>query len=369
MARRTSARGFPGVDRRVKRLASGRAVIYYFYRPLGLAKGRLPDPKDPDFIQAYADRVREATGARARIPTDARTLGELKILMRASRDWGEISLSQRKSYERAFEAIKTQWPDSTGLHGVMDHPKMRPVIIEWFEGFSETPPTANMHKAGLSKLLSFAVDRGLLERNLALGLKRIATESRAAIVWTAEHIELARERMSVEMRAALLLAYATAQRQGDLLSLTWNDVTADGVTFRPAKQQRRFRQRLLVPIYDELTDALALCERRGVCVLTTKAGRPWNTHSFRHAFKDAARACGLPDELRFNDLRGSALKAFADAGASELEIRAISGHSMKALPGALGSYIDAWKSLAEAAVRKRENASRTRKVQTDEIAN
>lgn len=51
----------------------------------------------------------------------------------------------------------------------------------------------------------------------------------------------------------------------------------------------------------------------------------------------------------------------AAAGCSELEIRAISGHSMKALPGALGSYIDAWKSLAEAAVRKRENARRTKK--------
>jgi hypothetical protein len=95
-------------------------------------------------------------------------------------------------------------------------------------------------------------------------------------------------------------------------------------------------------------------------VLTTKAGRPWEINTFRHQFKQACRAIGLPDELRFHDLRGSALKAFADAGCTEFEIRAISGHSMKQLPGALGSYIDNWRSLALAAVRKRENATRTK---------
>ncbi|HZZ90556.1 MAG TPA: tyrosine-type recombinase/integrase, partial [Caulobacteraceae bacterium] len=185
-----------------------------------------------------------------------------------------------------------------------------------------------------------------------------------AIVWTPEEVELARREMPAELAAAVCLAYATAQRQGDLLSLTWTDVTDDGVIFRPAKAQKRSQQRLLVPIYDELREALALCPRRGVQVLTTAAGQPWNPHTFRHEFRDACKGAGLRPGLRFHDLRGSALKAFADAGASELEIRAISGHSMRSLPGALGSYIDAWKSLAVAAVRKRENARRT-KVQTE----
>jgi integrase len=144
------------------------------------------------------------------------------------------------------------------------------------------------------------------------------------------------------------------------MRLTWNDVGPDGVTFRPSKTQKRSNQRLVVPMYDELEAALALLPRRGVNVLTTKAGRPWNLHTFRHDFKDACRAAGLPDDLHFHDLRGSAVKAFADAGCSELEIRAISGHSMKALAGALGSYVDPWRSLAEAAVAKRQNATRTK---------
>ena len=108
-------------------------------------------------------------------------------------------------------------------------------------------------------------------------------------------------------------------------------------------------------MYDELEAALKLVPRRSVTVLTTVSGRPWRLDNFRHSFKQACREIGLPEALHFHDLRGSAIKAFADAGCSELEIRSISGHSMRALPGALGSYVDAWRSLAQSAVTKREN--------------
>ena len=110
------------------------------------------------------------------------------------------------------------------------------------------PATANMHKAGLSRLLSFGVERGLLERNLALGIRRIATESRAGIDWSPQQLKIAVKTMTSEFSGAVALAYATAQRQGDLVSLTWNDVTDDGITFRPSKQQKRSKQRLFVPM-------------------------------------------------------------------------------------------------------------------------
>jgi integrase len=346
------------VDRRVKMLKGGGASIHYFFRPLGLVAGRLPSPDDPEFLTVLAQRATEYR-ERHKPNENARTIGELRSLLKSTPEWAALSHSQKKSYERGFEAIKKRWPDQTLLSGVMDHPKMRGVIQAWFESFSATPATANMHKATLSRLLAFGLDRGLMLRNLALGVKRIAVDGRASIVWTPEQITQAADTFAPDVAAVVLLAYATGQRQSDLLSLTWNDVTESGVTFRPSKQ-RRAKQRLYVPMYDELREALARCHKRGVQVLTTANGQPWNVHTFRHEFKQACRDAELSDALRFHDIRGSALKAFADAGASELEIRAISGHSMKSLPGALGSYIDSWRSLAEGAVRKRENARRTK---------
>ena len=147
---------------------------------------------------------------------------------------------------------------------------MRPVILAWFQGHRATPATANMHKAGLSRLLSFAVDRGLLERNLALGLKKLSVGDRASIVWSRDQIAHLIQAAPREVGAAVALAYATAQRQGDLLTLTWNDVTDEGVLFRPSKQQKA-KQRLFVPMYDELSTALAMVARAGITVLQSAA--------------------------------------------------------------------------------------------------
>jgi integrase len=63
-------------------------------------------------------------------------------------------------------------------------------------------------------------------------------------------VDLAMTAMAPEFASAVALAYATAQRQGDLMALTWHDVGPDGVTFRPSKQQKRSNQRLVVPMYD-----------------------------------------------------------------------------------------------------------------------
>ncbi len=169
-----------------------------------------------------------------------------------------------------------------------------------------------------------------------------------------------------------MTADGSAPRRSSL-SLTWSDVSESGrhLSTRQAAARKRSRQRLLVPMYDELSEALALCERRGPHVLTSANGRPWHPDSFRHAFKKACERAGVPGELTFHDLRGSALKAFADAGASELEIRAISGHSMKALPGALSQPISmrgrAWPRppCASARTRDERKLQTTRKVQTD----
>ncbi|HET9160227.1 MAG TPA: tyrosine-type recombinase/integrase [Caulobacteraceae bacterium] len=120
------------------------------------------------------------------------------------------------------------------------------------------------------------------------------------------------------------------------------------------------REAVFVAMYDELSEALALASKRGICVLTMPGGQPWKADYFRHSFKEACRAADIPDELHFHDLRGSALKAFADAGASELELRAISGHSMSQMGGALGHYINPFRSLAESAVQSGQNARRTK---------
>ena len=59
-----------------------------------------------------------------------------------------------------------------------------------------------------------------------------------------------------------------------------------------SKVQKRSKQRVFVPTYDELTRAISLAKRDSVRVLTDARGMPWNPHTFRHRFKDAAEPLG-----------------------------------------------------------------------------
>ncbi len=178
---------------------------------LGLPKAACRTRAIQSFAQAYADRVREhRSSARATVrradPWRAQS-ADARIL---PGDWGQLSGSQRKSYDRAFEAIRSRWPDDTPLRGVLDSARMRPVIIDWFESYAVTPATANMHKAGLSKLLSFALDPRAPRPGRNLGPWRQAGSPQRAAQrssWTSEHIPRLRPRsMPVELRAALQLA-------------------------------------------------------------------------------------------------------------------------------------------------------------------
>ena len=349
-------RGIPkGVDCRRKRLANGSVKTYWFLRELGLANGRLPGgPGDPEFYAEYARKI--AAPTRAKTPENKNTLSGLITIYRSSRDFRDLADKTRRDYDTALEAISTHFRPDTRLSGVLDHPKMRRHIEEWHAGMSATPRKADLTLAVLHRLLEFGVRKAYLERNCSGGIKRLYQSSRAALIWTPDQIEALCASASKEVSCAVKLAYATGQRQGDLLKLTWNDVCADGITFRTSKTGLT----LFVPMYDELRVALNLAPRVSVQVVTGPGERPWRSDTFRHEFSKAYRVSGIQPGLHFHDLRGSALKAFADAGCSDLELRAISGHSMKSLPGALGSYIVGFRSLAESAVRKRENANRTR---------
>lgn len=350
-----AARVPKGVDKRRKRLADGTTRTYWFYRPLGMVAGRLPgEPGDAVFHAEYALKLETWLLRNAPDP-NARALGSLITLYQASRAFTDLSPKSRADYSKALHVIRLKFGATTPLKGVMDHQRMQTHIESWHQSMAATPRMADYNLAVLHRLLEFGRGKGRLDHNRAVGIKRLYVANRARHVWTRDQIEAFCGAAGNQVGWVVRLAYVTGQRQGDLLALTWSDVKDDGVTFRTSKTGVR----IVVPMYDELRAALAPIRRCSVHVLTSASGQPWQVDTFRHTFSKAQRTTGVGEGLHFHDLRGSALKAFADAGCSELELRAISGHSMKSMSGALSSYIDAFRSLAESAVRKREDAYRT----------
>ncbi len=95
--------------------------------------------------------------------------------------------------------------------------------------------------------------------------------------------------------------------------------------------------------------------RRSTLILTTPTGMQWKLDWFRNRWRDASAKAKFTD-LHFHDLRGTAVTMLAEAGCSNAEIAAITGHSLTYVETILVKYMSLIRVLAWSAMTKLENA-------------
>jgi integrase len=89
--------------------------------------------------------------------------------------------------------------------------------------------------------------------------------------------------------------------------------------------------------------------KRSTIILANSKGRPWTSDGFRSSFWTALDKVGIED-LRFHDLRGTAVTRLALSGCSVPQIAAITGHSLKDVEALLDAhYLGGRAELAEQA--------------------
>lgn len=112
-------------------------------------------------------------------------------------------------------------------------------------------------------------------------------------------------------RAALLTAYCTGERIGGILSLTWTDVTAEGVVFRAEGRKGRTRD-IYRPLSAECMAAIEAIRTDRVLVFD------WDRCPTRlwGSLGSICRAAGLPDDRgsKFHRLRKTHASYAAAAG-------------------------------------------------------
>jgi integrase len=119
-------------------------------------------------------------------------------------------------------------------------------------------------------------------------------------------------------KPAVQLALATAMRRGELLSLRWEHIDLQGRTaFLPDTKNGDSRT---VPLSSIAVQVFAELPRHisGVVV-------PVNYFTLDAAFKRGLRRAGL-DEVRFHDLRRTAITRMAEKLPNVIELAAVSGH-------------------------------------------
>jgi integrase len=177
-------------------------------------------------------------------------------------------------------------------------------------------------------------------------------------VWTDADIAQFNKVASEPLRAALVLGLWTGQRQGDLLRLRWTAYNGRFIEVR----QPKTKARVIIPTAAALRATLRALRRRrkAATILTNSRGLPWTSSGFRASWRKACAAAGIA-ELRFNDLRGSAVTRLAEAGATEPEIAAITGHRLGYVTQVMDRYLNRSKALAQNAIAKLEKNIRPAK--------
>lgn len=329
-----------GINRVTKSLAGGRMVTYYYAWKGG---PRLcGKPGSAEFVASY-----NKAAARRGAPPGV-LLGILQAFQRTP-DFLGLAERTRTDYIAKIRLIEREFGDLE-IAALTDR-RTRGFFKAWRDRLATSSRRqADYAWAVLARILSWALDGGLVPANPCEKGGRLYHGSRADKVWTPDDEAAFLDRAPKRLHLALVLALWTGQRQGDLLRLPWSAYDGRYITLQQSKTGARVR----VPVGAPLKAALDATARCSTLILVNSDSRPWTEDGFRSSWRKACDAAGIRG-LTFNDLRGTAVTRLALAGCTEAEIATITGHSLRDVASILDKhYLHRDPALAESAIRKLE---------------
>jgi Site-specific recombinase XerD len=255
-------------------------------------------------------------------------------------EWKKLSASTRTDYTTWHRRITEEFGRVT-LKLFHDR-RVRADVLDWRDRFSATPRAADMGITTFSALITWAVDRGLMQHNILLGINRLYESDRSDIIWEQHHFEAFAKHASVEVQEAVDLAAATGLRRGDLVKLPWSAIGEKAIVWRTGKSKGK--NMVVVPLTDEATTVFDRIKARHAAemeakrpdrrkplpptVLANSYWEPWTPKGFGSRFNDAKQASGI--DVNLHDLRGTFATLLMQSGdITDQQIAEILGWSTK----------------------------------------
>lgn len=168
----------------------------------------------------------------------------------------------------------------------------------------------------LSKILSLAVDSGLIRANPCSKVKKLRVRNERDRVLTYDEQTLLLSEMAPMMRRITIFALNTGLRRGEIAALDWSDIDDQSNAIRLL--ETKSGKARTVPLNEK---ARAACGAR-------KIGRVfgWTASTMTQKFTQARDAAKLPD-IHFHDLRHTFATRLGLNGVDVFTIAEILGHS------------------------------------------
>jgi integrase len=199
---------------------------------------------------------------------------------------------------------------------------------EWIETLLDTKPphAARSWLATLRSLCAFAVKRGYRRDDPTANIKRRTIKGDGFHTWTEDEIAQfeAHHPIGTKPRLALALLLYTAQRRSDVIRMGRQHIRNGALM---VKQQKTGTELPPIPVLPHLQAVLNATPSEHLTFLVTATGKPYGGNAFTEQFRNWCDAAGLPQRCKPHGLRKAACRRLAEAGCSEKQIAAISGHA------------------------------------------
>jgi integrase len=225
--------------------------------------------------------------------------------------------STRATYRGILERFREQHGDKRVATIQRQHIK---AIIG---SMAATPGAANHLLDRLKGLMGLAVDLDWRKDDPTTRLRGYRMEGEGFHTWTEAEIALFKQRhpIGTKARLALSLMLYTGQRRSDAVRMGWQHVEGDRIKVR----QQKTAVRLSIRMHVNLQAVLSAAPRENLTFLVTEYGRPFTPAGFGGWFRKRCDQAGLP-QCSAHGLRKAASRRLAEAGCSNQQIKAITGH-------------------------------------------
>lgn len=291
----------------------------------------LPLPGDAGFMAAYEEAAAQLGGPR-QIVHNAPLSGTWAALIVEYYKSPEFLLL-KASTKTTYRGIIDRWRDEHGAKRVT-HLKRRHVQEHIGSAVAASGPhAANNLRRMLKTLCRFAVDNEWRRDDPTTDIRPVRAKSDGFLTWSEDDIDAFERHWpnGSRERLALNLLLYTGQRRGDVVRMGRQHV-GSAILKRGGKPQPVIRvvqaktgAALVIPLHAKLRKMIKDAPNDHLTFLMTAWGKPFTAAGFGNWFRDACDAAGLK-QLSAHGLRKAASRRLAEAGATALQIAAITGH-------------------------------------------
>lgn len=294
---------------RLRFRAKGKATYYFKTRPG--QDGWL------DELEQARSGSEAAPQARTSLKTKPGTMSALIAVYYGTPEFTGLAPSSQKTYRNMLERFREAHGDKQVTTLTRAHIK---AIIG---AMHETPAAANNLLDRLRVLMKLAMDDDWRPDDPTYRVRGYKIKGDGFYTWSEEDIAKFCDfhPIGTSARLAMGLMLYTGQRRSDMVRMGWQHVAGNRIRVHQIKTD----EMLSIPIHPELSAILDAAARTDLPILLTQFGKPFTANGFGNRMKKWCRAAGLPD-CTSHGLRKAAARRMAEAGCTNKEIMAITGH-------------------------------------------